>query len=311
MAAEMRQEETVSAGEAIAIFRDILGDPDMKESIFHNLVTDGRIVPLPGTQRGHWKYLRSDVESVARQRLHDMQELAQLLIKAQVVERMKERGITLKSREFDRMIETGQLPAARTFGRYRYFKPEDVDKVIVQLIDSRALQESVQGLLEPSGAVAWINRRLEEQERSYRLGLGTFYKQIEREIIMPDRIVPYSKQNSSFRYYFSEETLSNHPVFKASFIPEEMEDVKPVRITGSKSLHALEEKWGELVNRHGIKEEGLSVHAVKSRRDRKIMPVAYDGQTLWFPVVYIPPRRQREVPVAKKIKDLLKNQGEA
>jgi len=304
MALEIQQEETVNAVHAIKIFREILDDPSMKESIFYNLVTDGKIVPI---SKG--VYLRSDVERTARQRLHDMQELSTLLGKSQVLERMKECGITLKEREFDRMVETEQLPAARRFGRYRYFRPEDVEKVIIQLIDINARRASVQGLFETGEAVTWINHRLAEQGRTDRIALATFYKQIEREIIEPDERILYSKQNSSFRYYFSKDTLSNHPIFKAvPVMPDE--DIEPVRVTGSKSLRRLEAQWGDLVTRHGIKEEGLSVHAVKGSKTRRIKPVGYDGAVQWFPARYIPPKRKREDPAAKQANKILEDRSQ-
>lgn len=305
MAAEM-QEEVIGGGRAVEIFREILDDPSMKDSTFQNLVTKGEIVPLPGGKRGHQRYLRSDVERVARQRLHDKQELSLLLGRSQVIERIRNR-VPLKSREFDRLVETGQLPVARCFGQYRYFRPEDVDRVLMQLINFNTLRESVEGLMETSEAVAWINAQMAAQGRTERVGLGTFYKQIEREIIVPDRTIPYSKQHSGIRYFFSEETLRRSPLFK---VPPAMpvEGVEPVRVTGSKSLRGLEAQWGDLVTRHGIKEEGLSLYAVKGRQERRVQPVGFDGVVQWFPARYIPQKRKRETKPAKKARAILESQ---
>lgn len=301
---EIQQEEIIGSKEAIALFREILGDPSIKESLFYSLVTDKKIEPVCPMER-HWRYRRSDVERVAYERLQEMQELSTLLSTKQAIERVEARGIALRNREIERMAESGRLPTARRFGRQRFFRPKDVDQVIEQLIDIRALRASVEGLMETTEAVAWINRRLEEQGRTERVPLGTFYKQIERDIIIPDERTPFSNQNTGVRYYFSEQTLSNHPILNVlpDEIPE-LEDVVPVRVTGSKSLRLLETKWGELVTRYGIKEEGLSPYAV-NRKTRRVKPVGFDGLTQWFPARFIPQKRSRTTKASKISRQIL------
>lgn len=303
---EIQQEEIIGAKEAIALFREILGDPSIKESLFYSLVTDKKIEPVFPMER-RWRYRRSDVERMAKDRLQEMQELSLLLSTKQAIERIEARGIVLRNREFERKAESGVVPTARRFGRERYFRPEDVDQCIVQLIDVRALRASVQGLMETTQALAWINQRLEEQGREERVPLGTFYKQIERGIIAPDERTPFSNQNTGVRYYFSEQTLSNHPIFNVlpDEIPE-LEDVVPVRVTGSKSLRLLEARWGDLVTRHGIKEEGLSPYAV-NRKVRRVKPVGFDGLTQWFPAQFIPEKRTKMTKASRISKKILES----
>lgn len=301
-----QREEIMRSKDAIVLFREILGDPDIKDSLFYSLVTDKKLSPVSSAER-HWRYRRSDVERVARERLQEMQELDALLSMKQAIERVEARGITLRNRELERMAENGRLPTTKRFGRQRFFRPEDVDQVIAQLVDVRALRASVEGLMETTQALAWINQRLEEQGRKERVPLGTFYKQIERGIIVPDERTPFSNQNTGVRYYFSEQTLSNHPIFVVlpDEIPE-LADVTPVRVTGSKSLRLLEARWGDLVTRHGIKEEGLSPYAV-NRKVRRVKPVGFDGLTQWFPAQFIPEKRTKMTKASRISKKILES----
>ncbi len=314
----MQERESVSGGEAVAIFREVLGEPEMKEGVFYNLVSEGKIAPLPNEKRGKQRYPRADVVRVAEERLRDQEELKSLLSLKQVAARIRSRGITVKDREIERMAESGRLPTWKRYGRYRYFRPEDIDRVIVQLIDIQALKEQTKDLFETMEAVNWINNRLEEMAREQeseeedgeeprsprKIELSTIYKQVERGIIEPDMIIPAGEKNRAVRFYWSKQTLEKHPIFE---IPPEMPDfdeVQPVRVTGSKVLRSLEERWGDLATRHGLKEDGLSVHFV-SKSDRTVVPVGYDGPVQWFPVKYIPKKQRRRSNDLKEIKELL------
>jgi hypothetical protein len=302
-------EEALSATQAIALLREALGDPDLKEGVFYNAVEGGHINPLEIEREGKRGrlYSRADVIGLAEER----KSLASLVSVNQVIETAADHGITLKHKDVMRLAENRQLPTAKRFGRQYYFNAEDVDAAIAGLIDIRVLKERTKGLRETVPAVAWINARLKAMGRNDRVKLSTFYKQVDREILIgsnevfqPDVRIPAGSKNAAWRWYWSEATLLKHPIFE---VPPEMEcadEVKPVRVTGSKVLRSLEERWGDLLTRHGIAEEGLSVHSVKGRA-RKIMPVGYDGTVQWFPARYIPKKQHRRSQDLKEIRDML------
>lgn len=305
-------EEPLTTTQAIALFREVLGDPDFGEGAFYNMAASGYITPIKVERKGRQVHLyrRADIVQLAEER----KSLASLMSVGQVIARAAERGVSLKHKDVMRLAENRQLPTAKRFGRQYFFRSEDVDATIASLIDIRVLKERTKGLRETVPAVAWINARLESMGRSDRVELSTFYKQVDREILIgsnevfkPDVRIPAGSKNAAWRWYWSEETLKKHPIFE---VPPEMEgadEVKPVRVTGSKVLRTLEERWGDLLTRHGIREEGLSVHAVKGRA-RKIMPVGYDGTVQWFPAMYIPRKQRRRGQDLREIRDLL-NEG--
>ena len=306
MAIELLQgQESVTGGEAVAIFRDILGDPDLKENAFYNLVSDGKITAIPNKkERGKQRYPREVVVRLAEERLKDLEEIKDLLTLKQVEERIQARGIPLKIRELKGIADSGRLPTWRRYGYQRYYRPEDVDAVIASLLDIRVLREQTRNLMETMDAVRYINDCLEARGRTDRLELNAIYKHVEREVIIPDMIIPAGARNKAVRFYWSKATLEKHPIFDVPDAMPGADEVEAVRVTGTKVLRRLEEEWGELANRHGIREDGLSVHFV-NKKDRTIAPVGYDGSTQWFPVKYIPKKLRRRPNDLKEIKDML------
>jgi hypothetical protein len=304
-------EESLSPREAIALFREILEDPSMKEGVFYNAVSSGYIDVAKSNGRLKY-YSRTSVIRAANER----KETMSLMTGNQVIEKARKHGVTLKNRDIIRLIDSGQLVTTKKFGGIHYFDPTDVDSVIASLVDINALKKKVNGLKETVQAVRWINDRLEEMGRTDRLKLSTFYKQVgdsrglllaNGETFGPDVRIPAGSKNAAWRWYWSEETLKKHPIFEAPLEMPGADEIEPVRVTGSRSLRLLEEQWGDLATRHGLREEGLSVYLTR-RKNRKVVPVGYDGTTQWFPVKYVPPMKPHRNADLKAIRDML-NEG--
>jgi hypothetical protein len=290
VAIEFLQEsdEFITSRQAVELFREILNDPTFKEGTFQNLVTLGEIKSINPEERIRL-YPRSDVIRLAEER----KEMRSLLSPKQVAERAALRGITISDREIVRMVEDGRLPKHRKFRRRYFFRPEDADRAINLAVKKIKMAEQINGLRSPRQSVAWINARLEEQGREERIDLDRFYSWCrgERQVIEPDYKTPYGARGDIRRFYFSEDTLLKAPVFRER--TETMQNrPEPVHVTNSKKLIELEQKWGELLIRDGIEEEGLSIHAV-NRKDRKVFPVGYVGNVQWFPKRYIPQKIKR------------------
>jgi hypothetical protein len=291
-------EETLTAGQAIALFREIIEDPEMGEGVFYNLTTKGIIVPV---EQG--RYARADIVRIANER----KELASLMSTNQVVDAAASRGITLKFKEIDRMVDSGRLPVAKRLGRLRYFQPEDVDKVVVGLMDIAELRKQTEGLLETVDAVRWINTRLEEQGRTDRVKLDTFYHWVSDErrgfLLQPDYRLPCGQGKKAMtRYYFSEATLQKAPIFHVP--PLMPPDVEPVSLSAEVraeqgKLEELQLQWGDVVTRQEIAKRGLSVHATtaKKKDPRRVRHVAEGiAKTMYFPARYIPKKQKRRTP---------------
>ena len=306
-------EEALTAGQAIALFREIIEDPDMGEGVFYNMTTKEIIVAVEQEEGKERRYARADIVRIANER----KELAFLLSANQVVDIAAVRGITLKFKEIDRMVESGRLPVAKRLGRLRYFRPEDVDDVIASLIDFNVLKEQTKDLLETVDAVRWINARLEEQGREDRVKLDTFYHWVSDErrgiLLQPDYRLPCGQGKKAMtRYYFSEKTLQKAPIFQVP--PLMPSDVEPISLSteerlvttpqGSyveawpeeKKLQELQLQWGDVVTRQEIIKRGLSVHATtaKKKEPRRVKHVAEDSiKTKYFPARHIPKKQRR------------------
>lgn len=208
-------EDTLTAGQAIALIREILEDPGFPSTTFWNIVTKGDIKPLEqeeGENEGSRRYARADVVRVAMER----KELSSLLSVNDVVRRGARRGISIKEKELDRMVESGRLVVVKRLGRHRYFTYENVDAVLDSLADINELRKQVEGLMESTDAVEWINERLAEMGSDNRLKLDTFYHWTDdrRGMLKPDHRIPCGEKNRAWRFYFSEDTLKNAPIFK-------------------------------------------------------------------------------------------------
>jgi hypothetical protein len=280
----MEDTNSVTAKEGIEIFGEILGHP-ISNNTFYYLVSSGQIAAVNSDKRSR-RYARSDVERLALER----KETDGLLDSNAAIERIRKAGVPVQYHEFRRIMQSGRIKPSSKKGREIYFKPEDIDALIPVLRADNEKRSKGTGLMKSREAVAWINRRLEQEHSEERIKLSTFYNWVDREIIPYDFKVP--GKNGRFRNYtFSEESLLQAPVFhRVPVMPDE--DINPVRITGSHTLRQLEEKWGDLITVHGIKELELSPWFVGGKK-RTVRPVGYDGITRWFPKRYVPPKRYR------------------
>lgn len=285
---EEQTQEAVTVAVATEIFRDILGDPSLKSTVFQNLVTAGEIQSVGVTKRQFRLYPRAEVIRLAEER----KALKKLVTSNQIVERAAKRGVTIKIREIQFWTEDGRLPVARKSGNTNYYQPQDADRAINAVIKRIKMAENVRGMRSPRDSVAWINALLEKQGRDDRIDLERFYTWCARELIIPDYKMPHGSGQGRL-FYFTEETLANAPIFRVTTdVPVMQEKPEVVHVTSSKVLAGLEEQWGELLIREGIREQELSVHAV-SKKDRVVYPVGRCGPVQWFPLRYIPEKLRR------------------
>lgn len=301
--------EGLSAKEALALFNEYAGLAAIKEATFHYRANSGKIAILPDRDaNGNRLYDRLSVIAHAlfcrdeeeKKRAHLSKFLptkdAVEYVLAKLKEALGDIPVSFDEYELKSLADNGSVPVkTETFKgvQYRLYDPADLDVIAPKIAERLRLEEKAKGLMDTRAAVAWINARLEEQERETYdpdVLLDIFYHWVGDGKVEKSLIVPGKSGNFFWRYYFSEEVLEKAPCFVESIAMPD--DVKPIMVKGTKDMKKLEDQWGELITKHGADDYGLSRYAINKRV--KVKPVGFMGPSKIYPAKYIPQKRRRK-----------------